>query len=392
MPRTKTTQAPNGEGGVYMLKGRGWHYTFTDIDGRRKFRKSKVQTEDAARAELRKALARRDRGETSDGRATLESVMDDWLGSKKVAGCRSRTLEAYRERMRKHILPELGKVRLDKLGPVAVERAYARLIARGTSTTTVRSVHSTLSNVLHYARRHRLCPSIATEFVTPPRKQKFRARVLSVDEAKALVRGVADHRHGGLWTFLLYTGCRFGEAAGLTWRHVDLYAGVADIRQQVSREREEGQPIRYVLTSVKTEATRRTIALSPKVIEVLTRQRELNSELEAAYRSLGHMDPWDHNLVFPSLIGGLLRENHVNTSWHRALLALGVEGAGKGRLRMHDLRHTKATLMSDSGEDTTVIQRTLGHANPHLTSDIYIGNTANALRAAADRFHDMLSD
>lgn len=72
--------------------------------------------------------------------------------------------------------------------------------------------------------------------------------------------------------------------------------------------------------------------------------------------------------------------------WHAMLATCGLEGQGQPPLRMHDLRHTKGTLMADSGEDTTTIQRTLGHARQSITADIYIGRTTNAQRNAADRY------
>ena len=80
-----------------------------------------------------------------------------------------------------------------------------------------------------------------------------------------------------------------------------------------------------------------------------------------------------------------MRENHVLVTWHRALKAAGLP-----RIRMHDLRHTKGTLMIDEGEELVVVQRTLGHASQTITADLYIGKVPKALRKAADRFGELL--
>ncbi len=91
-------------------------------------------------------------------------------------------------------------------------------------------------------------------------------------------------------------------------------------------------------------------------------------------------------LVFQSQRGHMLRENHILATWHRAMRSLGIERDGSPPLRMHDLRHTKGTLMADAGEELTTIQKTLGHARSSITADIYIGNTDTALKRAAGRF------
>ncbi|MGE3911179.1 MAG: tyrosine-type recombinase/integrase [Chloroflexota bacterium] len=98
----------------------------------------------------------------------------------------------------------------------------------------------------------------------------------------------------------------------------------------------------------------------------------------------------DHDLVFPNDAGRPLQENHVLVVWHRTLKALGIEGEGRPPIRMHDLRHTKGTLMIDEGEELVVVQRTLGHARQSITADLYVGKVPKALRRAADRFGGLL--
>ena len=82
-----------------------------------------------------------------------------------------------------------------------------------------------------------------------------------------------------------------------------------------------------------------------------------------------------------------MRENHVLVTWHRALKAAGLP-----RIRMHDLRHTKGTLMIDEGEELVVVQRTLGHASQTITADLYIGKVPGALRRAADRWDELFEN
>ena len=93
---------------------------------------------------------------------------------------------------------------------------------------------------------------------------------------------------------------------------------------------------------------------------------------------------------FPNTIGGPLHEGHVNDAWHELLALIGLEGEGSQAIRMHDLRHSKGTLMADEGEDLVVIQETLGHAKSSITAGLYIGRVPKALQRAADRYGDLL--
>ena len=98
----------------------------------------------------------------------------------------------------------------------------------------------------------------------------------------------------------------------------------------------------------------------------------------------------ERGLVFPNTIGGPLAEGHVNEQWHDLLGEIGLESDDKPPVRMHDLRHSKGTVMANEGEDLVVIQRTLGHAKSSITADLYVGKVPKALRSAADRWDALL--
>ena len=116
-------------------------------------------------------------------------------------------------------------------------------------------------------------------------------------------------------------------------------------------------------------------------MEALKRRRTRVVEMRLVAGSVWE----DRDLVFPNTRGGPLAENHVLVTWHRALKAAGLP-----RIRIHDLRHTKGTLMIDEGEELVVVQRTLGHARQSITADLYVGKVPKALRKAADRFGELL--
>jgi integrase len=141
-----------------------------------------------------------------------------------------------------------------------------------------------------------------------------------------------------------------------------------------------------VLDDVKTEAGRREWALTHRALAAIEVQLERNG---LARQIAG--DRWtDRGLVFCNSRGGPLRQPDVNAAWHELLNSIGLETKAGPRIRMHDLRHSKGTVMANEGEDLVVIQRTLGHARSSITADIYVGKVPKALRSAADRWDALL--
>lgn len=335
---------------------------------------------------LRQLLKDRDEGSLTTGSVTLGAFVDHYLDAARARNVRSRTIEAYEEKLRKHVVPTLGRTRLDKLTATQVEQLYGAKLAAGLSPSTIGMVHQVLHSLLKLAKRRKLVGYVVTDDVDPPKRSKYQARSLTLAEARALLKGIRDHRHGPLWTFILGTGCRFGEAAGLTWADLDLDEGIATIRQQVTRERKDGH-VSLTIRPVKTDAGNRAAPLAPWVVSALRAQRARIAEM----RLVAGQHWRDQNLVFPNTKGGPLAENHVLVTWHRALKKITLpDGTAVPKIRMHDLRHTKGTLMVDEGEELIVVQRTLGHAKQSITADLYVGKVPKALRRAADRFGQLL--
>jgi integrase len=122
-------------------------------------------------------------------------------------------------------------------------------------------MHIELDNLLKHARRGIITRNVL-EMVEPPHRGNYEARPLRIDEARLPLAAIQEHRYGPLWTFLLGTGCRFGEAAGLTWDAVGLKGGRVVIKQAAVRIREHGKT-RLVLAPTKTAAGNRSLPLPP---------------------------------------------------------------------------------------------------------------------------------
>jgi integrase len=298
---------------------------------------------------------------------TLQAWAAEW--QRTVVHLRSTTQRIYDANLRSHILPELGHVELGKLTP-SMLRAWVsgltakigdhgRLLAPG----TVAQAYRTLNRVLAAAVDDELLGRNPLRGVKPPRAEGKPMRFLSHDEVAALA-GAVDRRYHAFVLVAAYTGLRAGELIGLRCKHVDLLHRTITVVEQV-------QYIggRHEVLGPKSAAGRRSVAVPGLVVE----------SLDAHLASFA--EPGRDGLVFPAPEGGFLRlENFRKRVWQPAVAAAGV-----GPLRVHDLRHTCASLAIASGADVKVLQRMLGHASAALTLDRYGHLLPGQAQSVADR-------
>ena len=203
--------------------------------------------------------------------------------------------------------------------------------------------------------------------VKPPRVEAEAMRFLSHDEVAALAAAI-DPRYRALVLLAAYSGLRAGELAALRRKHVDLLRRTVTVVEQVQRIGGE-----FVVLPPKSAAGRRSVALPTLVATAL-------QEHLAAFG-----EPGPEGLVFAAPGGGFLRpENFRNRCWLPA-----VKTAGVAPLRLHDLRHTCASLAIAAGADVKVLQRMLGHASAALTLDRYGHLMPGQERSVADRLDEM---
>jgi integrase len=269
-------------------------------------------------------------------------------------------------------------VRLAALRPEHIQRYYTRLVSEGDgsgplSAQTVLHHHTMLHGALRHAVRTGLIPRNPADAVEPPRPRRYEARTLTAEEAQTLLRAIAGTRWHAFVALAVTAGLRRGELLGLRWSDLDLDAGRLSVRQQVLRVR--GQT---TIEPVKTARSHRPVALSAGMAAVL---REHRARQEEARRAAGEL--WqDHGLVFPRGDG---RPANPSTVTHE--FADLLERAGLPHVRLHDLRHTMATLLLAAGAHPKVVQERAGHATVGITLDLYshVQPTLQDEAAAASR-------
>ncbi|HEX5570875.1 MAG TPA: site-specific integrase, partial [Ktedonobacterales bacterium] len=199
-----------------------------------------------------------------------------------------------------------------------------------------------------------------TELVRPPRKATREMRTLSPEEVRRFLGVVRGDRFEALYVLALSTGMREGELLGLRWQDLDLDRAVLRVRLNVAET-----ATRYVLAEVKTAYSRRSIGLIPAAVEALRQHQERQ---QAQRQRLGDAYDASLDLVFPNRTGGvMIPDNLAKRSFKQHLEAAGLPRS----IRLHDFRHTAATLLLGAGVNVKVVSEMLGHADVGITLRVY---------------------
>lgn len=183
---------------------------------------------------------------------------------------------------------------------------------------------------------------------------------------------------------MLTFGLRRGEALGLMWSGMDWGSGTLKVARGVKRveDRSGGERrTRLVVGELKTARSRRTLFLTPDLVDLLRRHRASRVEERLAVG-----EAWaDHGLVFPSELGTPLDPDNVSHLFSRI-----CRRAGLGHWHLHELRHSGASLMLAQGTDLYVVSEVLGHSRIAITKDVYGHVVEGQKRAAAVLMSDAL--
>jgi integrase len=241
----------------------GYRGSYFTPDGKRRYVSAK--NKGAAERALRQVMTDADRGFLFEaGALKVEEYMNRWLTDSVRDTVRSTTFERYEQISRKHIVPEVGRVKLKALTPAHVRGLYRQKLELGLSPRTVQYIHVTLHKALKQAVRDGLIPRNATEAVKPPQVRREEMRPLTAEQVKVLFEAAKDDRFEALYILAVTTGLRQGELLGLKWDHIDLEVGTLQVRRTLTTAK--GGPI---LSAPKTKGSRRTVRLSQTALEAL---------------------------------------------------------------------------------------------------------------------------
>jgi integrase len=375
------------EGSIYQVKDGGWKGAISlgYVDGKLKRKVVKRKTHAAVAEELRKLLTKRDKNQPiSTTRRTVAQFMQEWLEVHVKPNLGPNTYCAYEQVVRLHIVPMLGRLRLDQLNGAEVQQCLnACQLEKGLSPKSVKNVNGTLKSALSTAKKWRYIEgqNVAKD-ATPPKQKKFKAKPLTVEHADKLLSwlGATYHRFEALFYLALMMGFRRGELLGLQWPDIDFSRGVIHIQHNCQWSKKKGM----VLTCVKSEDSDAAVPV-PSLCAAALRRRQLIQEQERITAG----DKWvkDLDFVFTSSHGRRLAGDVPLRELKHALALNSLAD-----IRLHDLRHTTASLLLAKRTPMKVIQAIMRHASFQITMDLYSHLAPTELRDTADVMNGIFTD
>jgi len=360
-----------------------WAYvvdTAQEGEARRQTARTGFATKGEAAAAMAKVQEDAEAGLATAPDTMVAAWLDQWLPSIK-GRVRGGTWANYELTCRLHIVPAIGQVRLRRLTGARVRALYADLGAAGPtcggmnpdspaepgrrplSPKSVHNVHQVLHGALKAAVEDGLVTRNVADNAHSLGTRRPTMRTWDGAQVARFLEATKDDRFAALWRLYVTTGLRRGEAIALRWQDVDLERGFLSVTRSRSHGlhgMEYGEP--------KTAAGRRRVALGAATVAALRAHR-------AAQEVIGI-----EGLVFDRGDGLPLDPDGVTGAFVRLSRAAGLP-----RIRLHDLRHTSASLMLAAGVNAKVVSERLGHSSISVTMDLYSHVAPGIQEDAAER-------
>lgn len=376
----------NGEGSIRKRKDGRWEGRYTagydPQTGKRVIKNVLGKTQAEVKGKLKAAIEESRQLDVSKaGTYTVAEWVRTWYEVYAEPRIRPNTKEYYTNYIENHIIPSLGKIMLDKLTTIQVQRFYNNLQKNGRvqrrgypklkdktlSPRVVRGVHTLLSNCLDQAVAERLILTNPTQGCKLPKLEKKEMHILPQEKIGMYL--AEAERRGLLAAFYLEltTGLRRGELLALLWTDLDIEAKTISITKQVNRIKGE-----LVVSPPKTQNSIRTLAIPQQAVDLLIEE---------------HAKHPSNPYMFPSPKTGTMYDPDAFRRIHDKILkAIGAE-----HVRFHDMRHLFATLSLKNGVDVKTLSAALGHYSAGFTLNTYTHATTQMKQAAADTIGAVIS-
>ena len=374
----------NGEGSIRKRPDGRWEGRYTagrDLEtGKTVYKNVLGKTQAEVKAKLKQAIQENSEVDTlKAAQYTVGQWMDVWFENYAKIKVRPSSHQTYRGYIDNHIKSNIGKIQLNKLTTLELQKLYKKLLSRGRvdrieakgqpkglSPKTVRNIHQVISSAMDFAKAQKLIAVNPTDGCALPKLEHREMKTLPVEQLASFLREAKESGVFEMYYIELATGLRRGELLGLKWEDLDLEQCTLRVQRQVSRINGE-----VVEAPLKTKNSYRTISLGEDAVGILKKQRKKCGGSE---------------YVFPSPTGGPISPDSVIQMLHRVL-----KRAGLPKVRFHDLRHTFATVALQNGVDIKTVSGMLGHYSAGFTLDTYAHVTTQAQREAAKTMGSVLS-
>lgn len=368
----------NGEGSIYQRADGKYAGSITigfDGNGKQKRRVVYGKTKAEVQKKLDQLKVEHHTGKLIDkNTTTVAQYLKQWLTAKQHS-LSPKTLHLY-QNLITHINTHIGQRQLQKLTPLHVSQAINSIIENSGNTRKNRETKTTsgppenpgaatgakaltlLKAALEQAVQWKLITTNPANHIPKPKITKQLPQVWEPEQIKQFLQAALSDRTYPIFYLAFTTGMRRGELLGLRWKDYD--GKTITVRQAIVLV---GNTIQT--SHPKSEASGRLIPLPPDTIQIIEQQRQVQTALKT--QTLQSGKPWEENdLIFTTDSGKPIHPRNLERSWHRI-----TQQAGLPAIRIHDIRHTFASLAISQGIDVKRLSDVLGHASTQMTLNIY---------------------
>jgi integrase len=394
----------NSEGSIYKMSDGRWRAAVTTgwtlNPAGKKIPKRLVITKPTRHEvadEMKKALRDQQRGiNINPEKQTVAQFLQSWLKTIKSDVAPS-TFVSYENTVRLHLIPAIGDVYLAKLGVPHVQRLKEEAITavvkvgprvkklvegqpsqepQHLSSSTVRYCLKVLRMALDHACKLDLVPRNVALLVDFPKVEHAEIEPFTPEQAQKFIEATKGHRLGALFSVATAIGLRKGEALGLKWSAIDFERGTLAVRIALQRVKMPGEKKGNLLLKEPKKKSRRTINLPQVCVSALLEHRAIQEQ----ERQLAGSRWQELDYVFTTGIGTPMEPRNLERAYHQILAIAGLH-----HIRIHDLRHTAATLLLTQGVHPRVVMELLGHSQIAITMNTYSHVVPALKKEAADQ-------
>lgn len=358
-------------------KGNPW-WVFVYHNGKRTSRKvgDKKAAEKVA-SEIRARLQLGEFGfEEKRPVPTFGEYAKAWIETTVPATCKPSTLRDYQDILRIHVLPVFGDIKVTEITRGIVKDFLLKKVNAGYAASTVTHLKNVVSGVLNKAVDDEIIPANPVRNlgkIVKPKDRKETMDPLTANELATLLNTVKTYypEHYALFLLLARSGMRIGEALALQWGDIDFEGRFLNVSKSL---------VRGSISTTKSGRARR-VDMSLQLTETL-KKHKIESMKKGLALGLGDMPEF----VFTDSKGGSIDKD----VWRRRIFNKALEKAGLRKIRIHDLRHTYATLRIAKGDNIADVSNQLGHHSVKLTLDVYYHWIPGANKREVDGLDDII--
>ncbi|MBB6632798.1 site-specific integrase [Cohnella thailandensis] len=300
---------------------------------------------------------------------TIQSFMGKYLENTLIHEIEAATYEQKLAIMDRHIVPELGKLKLKKLTPLQVQSFINYLIGEDLNAGTIGNIMRLLNQTLNKAVEWGYVARNVVPMASKPRYKPEKFTVWTKQQFEHFLKNTKKSRLYPFYLIALMTGMRPGEITALTWEHINFKKKTIRVEQTVAWTKQKGI---HIKNSPKNDASRRTITIPDYVVNYLREYKVaqqpngLNTVIQGV----------KHDLMYNSVINQIMKTDITNT--------------GLPLITPHDLRHTHATYLLSPppfglGQAIKAVSERLGHAKTSTTLNTYTHVLPNMQEALSDQ-------